>query len=169
MVKKLWIVIGVIIFALLIVVISIHLFPKHCDAIAVAEDLYFGMSPLEVRLKYGKPDEMHESTVTPEKTYIYHISIDGLPAKLNISFIHATTMYKLYRVDLRIDTNEAEIQETYNSILDKCKNAYHCSNSLYEEGDTNTVSLINSNGATSLNCKIWVEQSSVYITVIKTW
>lgn len=169
MVKKFWIVFGVIIIVVLTAVISIQLFPKHYEAIAITEDLYFGMSPFEVRLKYGKPDEMHESKVSPEKTYIYYINIDGSPAKLNISFIQATMMYKLYRVDIRIDTNEVGIQKTYNSILEKIRNAYLCSTSLYEEGDANTVNLINNNGATSLTCKIWIEESSVYITAIKTW
>lgn len=169
MVKKMWIIIGTIIFVLFIAVMIIWIFPKHYEAIAVADNLYFGMSPLEVRLQYGRPDETHKSTVSPEKTYIYHTDIDGLPAKLSITFIHTTMMYKLYRVDIIIDANETDAQETYNNSVEKCKNAYLCSDSLYEEVDANALSLSNSNGATGLSCEIWVKQNSVFITVIKTW
>lgn len=167
--KNKWIVFGILFFVLLTAIIGILLFPRHYEAIAVADNLYFGMSPLEVCLRYGRPIEIQKSTASPEKTYIYHTSIDGLPARLSITFVQHSITYKLYRADISIDVSEAGLQETYNGALEKCKDAYHGSISQYEVDEENKVSFISNNGATSIYCKIWIEQSSVFITAIKTW
>lgn len=164
-----WIIFGIVFFVLLAAVIGILYFPWHYEAIAVADNLYFGMSPLEVRLRYGTPIEIQNSTVSPEKTYVYYTSVEGLPAKLNITFIQSNISYRLYRVDIGIDVSGAGLQETYNGILEECRDAYHGNISQYEEDKENEASVINSSGATSIYCKIWIEQGSVYITAIKAW
>lgn len=167
--KNKWIIFGIAFFVLLAAVIGILFFPRHYEAIAVADNLYFGMSPLEVRLRYGRPIEIQNSTVSPEKTYIYCTSVEGHPAKLNITFIQSNISYKLYRVDIVVGVNGAGLQETYNGVWEECRDAYHGNISQYEDDKENEVSVINSNGATSIYCKIWIEQGSVCITAIKAW
>lgn len=167
--RKGWVIVGVVAVILLIVIVWIFVFPKHYEAIAVTDNLKFGMMPFEVRMRYGQPEEIQKNTIAPEITYIYYGDIDGHLATFYFTFTQSLWRYELYRSDIHIDAEEEELPKIYNMFVKRCCDEYQSDDSSYKKNDVNEMLIDITNGATILTCRIWTEQAAINITVIKNW
>lgn len=158
----------VVIIAILIFV-GIVFFPRHYESIAFAENLSFGMLPLEVCTRYGLPDQREKSTLTQEVTYLYSEEFCGYSAIFRFSFVRSSLRHELNRASLHVDVPEGEINDFYEHIVDICREKYQSLAAYDEEIGSNHATLSSRDGAIFMTCIITKEKTSVVVTITRIW
>ena len=164
---RLVLLIGII--ALTLLIIGFLCFPRHFEAIATRDDIKFGMTPFEVRLRCGNPNNIEKSTVSPTITYTYYGDYNGNPSVYYFTFIQDQLFYRLSDASIHINDSSTNASTTYNSIINICKEVYQ-SDSMSQKSDDETITQIQVNhGATCLFCTIEMKQTSIVIRISRIW
>ncbi len=151
------------VFLLALFILGVLYFPRHYEKIALLKHVNFGMSPLEIRMIYGAPDETEESDLTPTITYTYHIEFEGNPATYKFSFIHVSQRYELYDVSIQINAKDNQVPMIYDKAIDQCRDEYKDNKGYYEVVSTSSCSLRTNYNAIIMSCDIMKKKDSVLV------
>ena len=155
-----------LVIALLLLVFGLLCFPRQFETVATDDHLKFGMTPLEVRIRYGAPDETDKSAVAPGITYTYFEEFDGKPSVCSYTFIRDRLFYRLYDASTIIEASESEAAAIYKTLIEKCRAEYRPAS---EQADETCTELDVTDGAISLHCKIEMEQTTVSVRITRIW
>ena len=148
----------------------VYYYDSHYERIPLTENLRFGMRPIEVRMKYGKPQSKEASDLSPSFAYLYMDESNEYKKIITISFIKVRQHYELYELNIScIDVPEEGKAQLYKSIVEECRNEYCSKDEYYETSDEGKTSLGLRQGAVSLDCDIETGTTDVRIHFSKLY